>query len=356
MTRPDPVFWRGRRVLVTGHTGFKGGWLSLWLSALGARVAGFALAPPTEPNFFDLCRLAGRLDHRLGDVRNADAVQAAFDGFRPEIVFHLAAQSLVRPAHAAPVETFATNVMGTVHVLDAVRRIGGIGAVLIVTSDKCYAEREDGHPHEEADPLGGHEPYSASKAAAELVAASYARAFLGASGQPVATLRAGNVIGGGDWATDRLVADLMRGFLTGTVPSLRAPDAIRPWQHVLAPLEGYLLAAETLWRDRPSVPRAWNFGPDAGDEVPVAAVARRLRDLWGGTAEFRIDPRPGEPRETPILRLDSRRARSDLGWAPRWTLDEGLQATVDWFRAYRDGADMAGFSLGQIACHGERAP
>ncbi len=352
---PDPAFWRGRRVLVTGHTGFKGAWLSLWLESLGAAVLGFALAPATAPNLFDLAGLAELLDHRVGDVRDLPTVQAVVAGFRPEVVFHLAAQSLVRASYTAPVETFSTNVLGTVHLLEAVRQTGGVGATLIVTSDKCYAENEGDHACREGDPLGGHDPYSASKAGAELAAAAYGRAFLGAAGLPLATLRAGNVIGGGDWAADRLVVDLMRGFLAGAVPVIRSPGAIRPWQHVLEPLAGYLLAAEHLSHRRPPLPAAWNFGPDEADAVPVAEVAERLCRRWGEGARFRIETPPEAPREAPVLRLDAALARRELGWRPRWRLDAALARTADWYRAYAAGAGIRALTLGQIAAWSETA-
>lgn len=346
---PDPAFWRGRRVLVTGHTGFKGAWLSLWLETLGAEVLGFALAPATEPSLFVLAGLAESLDHRQGDVRDLAALQDVVAGFRPEIVFHLAAQSLVRASYAVPVETFATNVMGTVHLLEAVRQVGSARATLIVTSDKCYAETGGAHACREGDPMGGHDPYSASKACADLAAAAYGRAFLGAAGLPLATLRAGNVIGGGDWAQDRLVVDLMRGLLTGNVPVVRSPNAIRPWQHVLDPLAGYLLAAEHLWHTRPIDPCAWNFGPGEADAVPVIAVAESLCRLWGDGARFRIETAPGAPREAPVLRLDAARARQDLGWQPRWRLDDTLARTIAWYREFATGGDIRALTQGQIA-------
>jgi CDP-glucose 4,6-dehydratase len=345
---PDSAFWRGRRVLVTGHTGFKGAWLSLWLRRLGAEVHGYALPPATEPSLFALAGLADVLHHRVADVRNAAALQAAVDAVRPDTVFHLAAQSLVRAGYASPVETFATNVMGTVHVLDAVRLVGGVDATLIVTSDKCYAEHDGAGGYREDDAMGGHDPYSASKGCAELATAAYGTAFLCAAGLPVATLRAGNVIGGGDWAADRLVVDLMRGFLAGNVPVVRSPAAIRPWQHVLEPLAGYLLAAEHLAAMRPGLPCAWNFGPDDNDAVPVQAVCEKLCSLWGDSAQFRIETDPAAPREAAVLRLDAALARQQLGWQPRWRLDEALARTVAWYRAFADGADMRAVTEGQI--------
>jgi CDP-glucose 4,6-dehydratase len=345
---PDPAFWRGRRVLVTGHTGFKGAWLSLWLETLGAKVLGLALDPPTTPSLFVLARVGESLDHRIGDVRDLTVVQSTVAGFEPEVVFHLAAQSLVRVGYRAPVETFATNVMGAVNLLEAVRRERGVGATLILTSDKCYDEIEGQHAYRETDPMGGHDPYSASKGCVELVAAAYGRAFLSTAGLPIGTLRAGNVIGGGDWAENRLIADLMRSFLADEAAVIRSPDAVRPWQHVLEPLAGYLLAAERLWRQQPLSPQAWNFGPDERDAVAVCDIANRLVRLWGKDAKFRIESNHGAPREAPTLRLDSSRARKELGWRPRWPLDEALARTVVWYRKYSEGEDARALTLAQI--------
>jgi CDP-glucose 4,6-dehydratase len=345
---PDPAFWRGRRVLLTGHTGFKGAWLSLWLETLGAKVLGLALEPPTKPSLFVAARAADSLDHRIGDVRDLAVVRATLEGFEPEVVFHLAAQSLVRAGYAAPVETFATNVMGAVNLLEAVRQTGHVGATLIVTSDKCYEEIDGRQAYRETDPVGGHDPYSASKGCVELAAAAYGRAFLSAAGLPIGTLRAGNVIGGGDWAEDRLVVDLMRSFLAGEAAVVRSPNSIRPWQHVLEPLAGYLLAAERLWQERPRSPQAWNFGPDEGDAVRVRDIADRLARLWGGGAKYRIERNPATPREAPTLRLDASRARKDLGWRPRWSLGEALARTVEWYRQYAEGRDARALTLAQI--------
>ena len=345
---PDPAFWRGRRVLLTGHTGFKGAWLSLWLETLGAKVLGLALEPPTKPSLFVAARAAESLDHRIGDVRDLAVVRATLEGFEPEVVFHLAAQSLVRAGYAAPVETFATNVMGAVNLLEAVRQTGHVGATLIATSDKCYEEINGQHAYRETDPMGGHDPYSASKGCAELIAGAYGRALLCGAGLPVATLRAGNVIGGGDWAADRLVVDLMRSFLAGEAAVIRSPDSIRPWQHVLEPLAGYLLAAERLWQERPLSPQAWNFGPDEEEAVPVRDIADRLARLWGKGAEYRVQNNHGAPREAPALRLDASRARKELGWRPRWPLDEALARTVEWYRKFSKGEDARALTSAQI--------
>ena len=346
LKRPDQRFWAGKRVFLTGHTGFKGGWLSLWLHELGANVAGYALAPDTDPNFFTACDVARVLAHRLGDIRDRDALFGAMAAFAPEIVLHLAAQPLVRASYATPVETFATNIMGTANVLHCVAKILSVEAAVIVTSDKVYAESEG--RHDEHGRLGGHDPYSASKAAAELVTA----AFPMRAGQRVATVRSGNVIGGGDWATDRLLPDFFRGIFAGECLKIRNPHAIRPWQHVLDPLCGYLLAAETLWHGAAALEQ-WNFGPDAASEVPVSKIAEDICEKWGGEARFEIHAPADAPHEAPVLRLNSDKARRELGWQPGWTLDQALSATVAWFQAFRGQADMAAFTQQQIKAYCE---
>jgi CDP-glucose 4,6-dehydratase len=342
----DPGFWRGRRVLVTGHTGFKGSWLSLWLHELGAEVNGFGLAAPTEPSLYEAARVAeGMAASHEGDVRDRAAVAAAVAELAPDVLLHLAAQPLVRESFADPVRTYETNVTGTANVLDAaVRR--GVRAVVVVTSDKCYAPRADGAPCREGDPLGGADPYSSSKACAELVASAWRDSF-GSGGPAIATVRAGNVIGGGDWAADRLVPDAMRAALAGKPLLVRNPDAVRPWQHVLNPLSGYLEVAQRLGDD-PSAADAWNFGPEPGDELPVRDIAERVSGLWGEGLEWRAEG-DGGPPETAVLRLDSSRARERLGWRPRWHLDEALSATVDWFRAWSGGADARAVTAAQVA-------
>ncbi|WP_346323887.1 CDP-glucose 4,6-dehydratase [Emcibacter sp. SYSU 3D8] len=349
---PQPSFWRGKRVLVTGHTGFKGGWLSLWLDRLGAEVAGYALPPDTDPSLFALCRIGEIAEHHVGDVRDPDALQRVMAAFRPDIVFHLAAQPLVRASYADPVGTYATNVMGTVNLLEAVRRTPSVTVAVVVTSDKCYAEDTGRLPYGEGDPMGGRDPYSSSKGAAELVTAAYAHSFLAARGCAVATVRAGNVLGGGDWAVDRLAADIMRGLLAGQEPVLRNPGAVRPWQHVLDPLRGYLLAAEHLARTRPTAPATWNFGPDAASEVTVREVAGMLCDLWGDGAKIQVAPQPDAPHEAHMLRLSSDKARRELGWTPALPLADALTETVAWFRACQRGDDMRAVSRGQIERHG----
>lgn len=343
---PDERFWAGKRVFLTGHTGFKGGWLSLWLRQLGANVAGFALAPDTEPNFFSVCNVEHVLAHRLGDIRDLTVAHDAMAAFAPEIVLHLAAQPLVRASYAMPVETFATNIIGTANVLDCVSKIQSIEVAVIVTSDKVYAESE--FRHHEGGRLGGHDPYSASKAAAELVTA----AFPIREGQRIATVRSGNVIGGGDWAADRLLPDFFRAIFFGETLKIRNPDAIRPWQHVLDPLCGYLLAAEALWHGT-TARSAWNFGPDAASEVSVSKIAQIVREKWGDEARYEIDPPPGAPHEAPVLRLNSEKARRELRWRPGWNLDEALSATVAWFQGFQAGEDMAALTHQQIQVYCE---
>jgi CDP-glucose 4,6-dehydratase len=333
-------FWRGRRVFVTGHTGFKGSWLALWLLRRGARVTGYALEAPTRPSLFDAANLDADMHNVLGDVRDPAAVRRAMAEARPDVVLHLAAQSLVRAAYADPIGTYATNVMGTVHVLDAVRHVESVRTVLNVTSDKCYENREWPWPYRENDPMGGHDPYSNSKGCSELVSASYRHAFFeadaGARRVASASARAGNVIGGGDWASDRLVPDLMRGFAGGVPVCIRRPGAVRPWQHVLEPLSGYLRLVERLFGDGEDFHGGWNFGPRLEDTQPVSAVADRLAAEWGSDARWIRDESP-HPHEANLLSLDWSKARSRLRWTPTWTLDEALRRTAAWYRSYYDG-------------------
>ncbi|HEY2996140.1 MAG TPA: CDP-glucose 4,6-dehydratase [Methylomirabilota bacterium] len=337
-------FWRDRPVLVTGHTGFKGGWLATWLLALGARVTGYALAPDTTPSYFAGCGLAGRLHSRLGDVTDGAALEAALAVARPSVVFHLAAQALVRRSYRAPVETFATNVLGTARLLEAVRRTPSVEAVVVVTSDKCYDNHERPEGYREDEPLGGHDPYSASKAAAELVTAAYRRSFF-AAGARIATARAGNVIGGGDWAEDRLVPDVMRALGGGQTVRVRNPSAVRPWQHVLEPLGGYLMLAERLVEsDRFAT--AFNFGPRDEDAVPVAALVELVLGHWGD-GRWEAVAETDAPHEAGLLRLDCRRAHERLGWRPALTLKEAAELTVTWYRAAAGGASPGAlFELG----------
>jgi CDP-glucose 4,6-dehydratase len=343
----NPSFWNGRRVFVTGHTGFKGSWLSLWLTRMGANVTGFSLAAE-EVSLFRQAGVIELVEHVEGDIRDLAAVEAAMAAARPDVVFHLAAQPLVRLSYECPVETYATNVQGTVHLLDACRRIAGVKAIVCVTSDKCYENREWLWPYRENDPLGGHDPYSSSKGAAELVISAYRRSyFSGGSGPLLASVRAGNVIGGGDWALDRLVPDIVRALLAGQKPLIRNPDAIRPWQHVLEALGGYLAIAERLVEGQPDYACAWNFGPADSDNRPVSWIAGVMTARWG-TPGWEKPATAPSVHEAHLLKLDCAKARSILGWSPTWSLETALERIVDWHRAVGDGADARTVSLAQL--------
>lgn len=349
-------FYRGRRVLVTGHTGFKGGWLCLWLKALGARVTGFALAPEHGASgLFDAARVGDGMDSRLGDVRDAAAVAEAVARAEPELVFHLAAQPLVRRSYADPAGTWASNVQGTVNLLDACRARPP-RAMVVVTSDKCYAN-EDGAARREEDRLGGKDPYSASKAAQELVAASYrASYFPAASGAGLATARAGNVIGGGDWCEDRLLPDCVRAWREGRPAALRHPAATRPWQHVLEPVSAYLLLGVRLHEDPAGHAEAWNFGPAEGRSAAVGELAARAAAAWGADARVEERPEPGAPYEAPALRLDASKAARRLGWRAAWSAERAVDETVAWYRAQRAGGfDGAAFCASQIDAYSASA-
>lgn len=345
----DAAFWAARRVLVTGHTGFKGAWLSLWLARMGADVVGLSDAVPTRPALYDLAGVAGDLAAEArADVRDHEAVLRAVAEHAPEVVIHMAAQPFVRRSFAAPRETYEVNVMGTVNVLEAVRVRDSVRAVVVVTSDKCYDNREQRRPFVEGDPMGGHDPYSNSKGCAELVADAYLRSFFAADpdGPRLATGRAGNVIGGGDWGQDRLVPDMMRGAVAGAAVRIRNPEAVRPWQHVLNPLSGYLLLAQRIWEDA-GAQGGWNFGPAADDARPVRWIADRVSALWPGEIGWEVDPGP-HLHEAAHLALDSTKARDILGWEPRWDLERALESIVTWHAAQRDGADLRVVTHAQI--------
>jgi CDP-glucose 4,6-dehydratase len=343
----EPAFWEGRRVLLTGHTGFKGAWLALWLQSLGAVVTGFSNGVPTEPSLYELARVQDSMHNIVGDIRDPAAVEAAVAACRPEVAIHMAAQSLVRRSFSEPRETYETNVMGTVNLLDAIRRDGAVRVLVNVTSDKCYDNREWEWGYRENEPMGGHDPYSSSKGCAELVTDAYRRSFFSErDGTRVASARAGNVIGGGDWAEDRLVPDLMRAALTNAPLCVRNPEAIRPWQHVLNPLSGYLVLAQALWESI-EYASAWNFGPAEEDAKPVAWIVSRLTELWAGDLRVSQDPGP-HLHEARYLKLDSSRAKTHLGWRPTWPLADGLQAVVDWYLAVREGGDMRAATCEQI--------
>lgn len=340
--------YNNRRILVTGHTGFKGSWLALWLESLGAEVTGVALLPETQPNHWELLDLG--VAHHVLDIRDAAALTSLVQKVRPEIVFHLAAQPLVRRSYRDPVTTWATNVMGNVHLLEACRHTPELKAIVVVTSDKCYENRECQRGYQETDPLGGHDPYSASKAAAELVAASYRKSFFNTKDSPLlATARAGNVIGGGDWSEDRLVPDLMRAIAAGRSLEIRSPAATRPWQHVLESLYGYLLLGERLLQGNSEFADAWNFGPDDFGNRTVADVLEMLKQHWP-TLCWQVTSNP-QPHEAGLLQLDSSHARQKLGWQPCWSLESAIEATATWYRAYLESGRV--ISRAQLASYCE---
>lgn len=343
---PTPSFWRGKRVLLTGHTGFKGAWLALWLQRMGADVTGMSLAPVTSPNLFSLARVGETVSGQVCDLRDARAVSEVVKARRPEIVLHLAAQALVRESYLRPVDTFAANVMGTVHLLDALRGLGSVAAAVVVTTDKVYRNLEHSYPYREDDALGGHDPYSASKAAAELAVASYRDAFLREEGVAIATARAGNVIGGGDWSADRLLPDAVRAWTAGAPLKIRRPDAVRPWQHVLEPLSGYLVLAEQLCKS-PALAGAWNFGPRTHEAATVREVVELAQRSWP-SARVDFCPDPEGPHEASWLALETAKSRHRLGSSPRWTLEDAVVRTMDWYRRQHDGADARALCYAQI--------
>lgn len=340
----NPTFWRGKRVLITGHTGFKGSWLSLWLQSMGADIMGYALEPPTNPNMFTLASVADGMVSILGDIRDVERLQQAVAKSQPEIVFHMSAQPLVRESYRDPITTYATNVMGTVHLLESVRHAGSARAVVCITSDKCYENREWVWGYRENEAMGGYDPYSSSKGCAELVATAYRNSFFNPSqypehGMAIATARAGNVIGGGDWAKDRLVPDILRSLVQGETVILRNPQAIRPWQHVLEPLSGYLTLAERLYENGPRYSEGWNFGPFDFGMKPVSWVVEELISLWGSDITWKQDE-AYQPHEDRYLMLDCAKARHQLQWEPLLDITTALHWTVEWMKSCQAGADM----------------
>jgi len=351
----SPSFWANRVVLLTGHTGFKGSWLSLWLQAMGARVIGYALAAPTHPSLFDAANVAEGMVSIESDIRDFAALSAVFEEYQPEIVIHLAAQSLVRYSYANPIETYSTNVMGTVHLLEAARLTSSVRAIVNITSDKCYENREWVWGYRENEPMGGYDPYSNSKGCAELVASAYRSSYFNPGNftdhrVALASARAGNVIGGGDWAEDRLIPDIMRAITQGKPVNIRNPHAIRPWQHVLEPLSGYLLLAQKLYQEGAAYAEGWNFGPADEDAKPVQWIVDSLTKSWGDGASWLLD-QGDHPHEAHYLKLDCSKAKAQLDWHPRWRLEHALAAIVEWHRAYRDGQDMHELTLRQIRAY-----
>ncbi|MGW8192435.1 CDP-glucose 4,6-dehydratase [Sphingomonas hankookensis] len=336
----DPAFWVGKRVFLTGHTGFKGGWLSLWLQRMGAELTGFALSPPTTPSLFEEARVAAGMTSILGDIRDGQALEQALIAADPQIVIHMAAQPLVRASYDDPVGTYATNVMGTVHLLEAVRKAPHVRAACIVTTDKCYENREWPWGYREDEAMGGYDPYSNSKGCAELVVSAYRRSFFNGEGTAaIASGRAGNVIGGGDWAADRLVPDILRAIEKNEPVLIRNPLAIRPWQHVLEPLSGYLTLCQALWHAPGTAADAWNFGPRDEDAKPVQWIVERMCENWGEGATW-IRDESIQPHEAHYLKLDISKARAGLHWSPRWSLGEALESIVAWHRTWQSGADI----------------
>lgn len=345
-------FWRGKRVLVTGHTGFKGAWLSLWLQKHGAEVIGYALEPPTVPSLFEAANVGMGMTSVIGDVRDLENITRVLFSHRPEIVLHLAAQSLVRASYDSPIETYAVNVMGTAHLLEAIRKTECVRAVVIVTSDKCYENREWVWGYRENEPMGGHDPYSNSKGCAELVTAAFRASYFSEEkyaqhGVAIGSARAGNVIGGGDWAKDRLIPDIMRSFSADQPVVIRSPHAIRPWQHVLEPLNGYLMLVEKLFEQGAEFAHGWNFGPRDEDTRPVGWIVERLVQHWGESAKWELDTNP-QPHEAHYLKLDSSQARMRLGWTPRLNLPTTLEWLVAWYRGFAQGEPARDMTLAEI--------
>jgi CDP-glucose 4,6-dehydratase len=340
----DSLFWKDKKVLVTGHTGFKGSWLSVWLQDLGANLIGYSLPPPTTPSLFSIACLDKGMTSVIGDVRDFTQLQSVIAEHRPEIIFHMAAQSLVRHSYDNPVETYATNVMGTVHLLEAVRQVGGVKAIVNITSDKCYENQEWPWGYRENEPMGGFDPYSNSKGCAELITSAFRNSFFNPEdfdthGVALASARSGNVIGGGDWAKDRLIPDIMRAISEGKPVVVRNPDSIRPWQHVLEPLSGYLLLAQKLFQEGKEFAQAWNFGPNDEDAKPVSWIATHMTEMWGKDASWKLDGKK-HPHEAHYLKLDCSKAKSQIGWSPTWNLETTLRAIVSWHKEYLAQKDM----------------
>jgi len=345
-------FWRGRRVFLTGHTGFKGSWMSLWLQSMGAQVTGFSLEPATKPNLFEEAKVALGMNSVIGDIRDLESLKKAIQHADPEIIFHMAAQPLVRYSYQNPVETYSTNVMGTVHLLEVARSLQNLKAIVNITTDKCYENKEWLWGYRENDPMGGYDPYSNSKGCAELVTAAYRSSFFNPDsysehGVALASVRAGNVIGGGDWSTDRLIPDILLAFSQAKPVNIRNPHAVRPWQHVLEPLRGYLALAEKLHVEGASFAQAWNFGPNEEDAKPVGWIVDKMIELWGGNVKSQIDIGQ-HVHEANYLKLDISKARHFLNWHPSLNLNHALALTVEWAKRFQSGANMHEVTLSQI--------
>jgi CDP-glucose 4,6-dehydratase len=341
-------FWKDKKVFITGHTGFKGAWLSLWLQDCGAILAGYALAPNTKPNMFEAALVANGMESIIGDVRDLDSLTRAMTGFAPDIVIHMAAQPLVRLSYKKPVETYSTNVMGTVNLFEAVRKTASVKAVVNVTTDKCYENKEWIWGYREDEPMGGHDPYSNSKGCSELITTAYRSSFFNQlASAKVASARAGNVIGGGDWAEDRLIPDIFKSFGSSEPVVVRNPSSTRPWQHVLEPLSGYLALAERLYIDGDKYAEGWNFGPNDDDVKPVRSIIEYLVERWGAGASWILDE-SAQPHEAQLLKLDISKAKKLLGWAPKWNLVTALDSIVEWQMEWRNGGDLKAITLKQI--------
>lgn len=340
-------FWKDKRVYLTGHTGFKGSWLSLWLQSMGAIVKGYALNPLTNPNLFDVAKVTQEMESEIGDIRNLEQLTASMVAFNPDIVLHLAAQPLVRYSYQAPVETYSTNVMGTVNVLEAARKCRNLKAIVNVTTDKCYENKEWLWGYREDEPMGGFDPYSSSKGCAELVTSAYRQSFFQNAGIGLASARAGNVIGGGDWSQDRLVPDILKAFENNEPVIIRNPNSIRPWQHVLEPLSGYLMLAQALYENPSDYAEGWNFGCNDDDAKPVQFIVECLAAVWGDNAHWILDAK-NNPHEAHYLKLDSSKAKARLHWMPKWSLNDALEKIVEWQKNYQHGANMQAITLKQI--------
>lgn len=340
-------FWNSKKVLITGHTGFKGGWLTLWLKSMGANICGLSLAPKTKPSLFDNVVTSDGIRHEIIDMRNFEDVDNVFKSFKPELVFHMAAQPIVRASYKQPIETYSTNVMGTVHVLEACRRVKSVQSIINVTTDKCYENKEWLWGYRENDPMGGRDPYSSSKACVELISFAYSKSFLEDEGIRMATVRAGNVIGGGDWAVDRLIPDLLEALKSKESFHIRNPEAIRPWQHVLEPLSGYMMLAQQLYNNNSNYTGAWNFGPNDNDTKTVRWVAEELIKKWGSDIDIKYQL--GKYlHEANFLKLDISKAKQELSWKPRWSLNIALDKIVDWHKSWNGGHDMHTKCIRQI--------